>query len=127
MVLSRVAPWPCAPRREWTGLFGRRRGHKEGSTQGKTGGEAARAPPTIRVRIAEEYSESPQSSAPRRHRRGGRGGCRRCRRRRQRRLRAGGRWPGAAMRSEEHTSELQSPVHLVCRLLLEKKNFIHVH
>src|SRR6266487_2984000 len=26
------------------------------------------------------------------------------------------------MRSEEHTSELQSPVHLVCRLLLEKKN-----
>src|SRR5438876_12447882 len=25
------------------------------------------------------------------------------------------------MRSEEHTSELQSPVHLVCRLLLEKK------
>src|SRR6266581_9725610 len=30
----------------------------------------------------------------------------------------GGRWP---RRSEEHTSELQSPVHLVCRLLLEKK------
>src|SRR5690348_17691871 len=33
--------------------------------------------------------------------------------------------PGAfiplAERSEEHTSELQSPVHLVCRLLLEKK------
>src|SRR5690348_18297622 len=28
----------------------------------------------------------------------------------------------AAVRSEEHTSELQSPVHLVCRLLLEKKN-----
>src|SRR6266487_326388 len=27
-----------------------------------------------------------------------------------------------AMRSEEHTSELQSPVHLVCRLLLENKN-----
>src|SRR5690348_17871050 len=26
-----------------------------------------------------------------------------------------------AARSEEHTSELQSPVHLVCRLLLEKK------
>src|SRR5690348_18128769 len=25
-------------------------------------------------------------------------------------------------RSEEHTSELQSPVHLVCRLLPEKKN-----
>src|SRR5690348_17514555 len=27
----------------------------------------------------------------------------------------------ALVRSEEHTSELQSPVHLVCRLLLEKK------
>src|SRR2546426_12193005 len=29
------------------------------------------------------------------------------------------RWPGR--RSEEHTSELQSPCNLVCRLLLEKK------
>src|SRR5258708_31683472 len=28
---------------------------------------------------------------------------------------------GNAHRSEEHTSELQSPDHLVCRLLLEKK------
>src|SRR5207244_8378332 len=28
-------------------------------------------------------------------------------------------------RSEEHTSELQSPDHLVCRLLLEKKNKSH--
>src|SRR5438552_7478324 len=27
-----------------------------------------------------------------------------------------------SLRSEEHTSELQSPDHLVCRLLLEKKN-----
>src|SRR5690348_17711487 len=27
-------------------------------------------------------------------------------------------------RSEEHTSELQSPVHLVCRLLLEKKKAV---
>src|SRR5690348_17706070 len=32
--------------------------------------------------------------------------------------------PTWADRSEEHTSELQSPVHLVCRLLLEKKNII---
>src|SRR6476660_10134741 len=31
----------------------------------------------------------------------------------------GGRW-----RSEEHTSELQSPDHLVCRLLLEKKKHL---
>src|SRR2546422_4769939 len=29
----------------------------------------------------------------------------------------------AVLRSEEHTSELQSRLHLVCRLLLEKKNF----
>src|SRR5258708_9906287 len=29
--------------------------------------------------------------------------------------------PAAHGRSEEHTSELQSPDHLVCRLLLEKK------
>src|SRR3990170_2690561 len=29
--------------------------------------------------------------------------------------------PGGPGRSEEHTSELQSPDHLVCRLLLEKK------
>src|SRR5437764_11756558 len=28
------------------------------------------------------------------------------------------------VRSEEHTSELQSPMYLVCRLLLEKKNQI---
>src|SRR5207253_10927351 len=40
----------------------------------------------------------------------------------------GGRRPGGrdvphpAQRSEEHTSELQSRGHLVCRLLLEKKN-----
>ena len=32
----------------------------------------------------------------------------------------------AANRSEEHTSELQSPDHLVCRLLLEKK-ILNVH
>src|SRR2546422_4513552 len=29
--------------------------------------------------------------------------------------------PGEGARSEEHTSELQSRLHLVCRLLLEKK------
>src|SRR4051794_41612638 len=32
-----------------------------------------------------------------------------------------GNLPACGLRSEEHTSELQSPVHLVCRLLLEKK------
>src|SRR5256885_11924932 len=30
-------------------------------------------------------------------------------------------------RSEEHTSELQSPCNLVCRLLLEKKNATQLH
>src|SRR5256885_8467706 len=35
----------------------------------------------------------------------------------------GGRW--AVARSEEHTSELQSPCNLVCRLLLEKKKKGH--
>ena len=29
------------------------------------------------------------------------------------------------IRSEEHTSELQSPDHLVCRLLLEKKKNVN--
>src|SRR5690348_18004919 len=33
--------------------------------------------------------------------------------------------PRGTTRSEEHTSELQSPVHLVCRLLLEKKKQRH--
>src|SRR2546426_7882527 len=32
-----------------------------------------------------------------------------------------GFWGGWRVRSEEHTSELQSPCNLVCRLLLEKK------
>src|SRR5208337_5181118 len=51
--------------------------------------------------------------------------CRTCRCRTCRAaLRAAGR-PAAGVsrgpRSEEHTSELQSPMYLVCRLLLEKK------
>src|SRR5687768_18332194 len=33
----------------------------------------------------------------------------------------GRHYPPANVRSEEHTSELQSRLHLVCRLLLEKK------
>src|SRR5258708_10318132 len=44
--------------------------------------------------------------------------CRRVRRPERPRARA----TRALPRSEEHTSELQSPDHLVCRLLLEKKN-----
>src|SRR3712207_7958610 len=39
-----------------------------------------------------------------------------------------GRGPGRVVRSEEHTSELQSRQYLVCRLLLEKKkNHNHTH
>src|SRR5437762_7126007 len=39
-----------------------------------------------------------------------------------------GRWTERPFlrRSEEHTSELQSPMYLVCRLLLEKKKTTHV-
>src|SRR2546422_7010547 len=36
-------------------------------------------------------------------------------------VRDGEKGPVAIARSEEHTSELQSRLHLVCRLLLEKK------
>src|SRR2546422_2232130 len=35
--------------------------------------------------------------------------------------------PGPEDRSEEHTSELQSRLHLVCRLLLEKKKKINTN
>src|SRR5258708_8108430 len=37
------------------------------------------------------------------------------------RVQAAGQIRKVSQRSEEHTSELQSPDHLVCRLLLEKK------
>src|SRR5258708_38198986 len=46
---------------------------------------------------------------------------RRCRVAWRARTRCTNRMPRARKRSEEHTSELQSPDHLVCRLLLEKK------
>src|SRR5256885_10276662 len=55
--------------------------------------------------------------------------------RRERAHAGGGRaWPrrprtpahSARKRSEEHTSELQSPCNLVCRLLLEKKKATHL-
>src|SRR5438552_14950885 len=48
-----------------------------------------------------------------------------CRRSRRQAVRGSRSCVGAKRRrkrSEEHTSELQSPDHLVCRLLLEKKN-----
>src|SRR2546422_6194656 len=55
--------------------------------------------------------------------------ARRCRRlaRRRQRAQSTARRPRrrCAIRSEEHTSELQSRLHLVCRLLLEKKKKEH--
>src|SRR5690348_17443843 len=65
----------------------------------------------------------PRGPRTRRGRRRTRTGA--ARRRQPRSPRPGRAWPRtrtAPWRSEEHTSELQSPVHLVCRLLLEKKN-----
>src|SRR2546426_3847110 len=41
------------------------------------------------------------------------------------RVRDGG-WGQRDLRSEEHTSELQSPCNLVCRLLLEKKKITRI-
>src|SRR4051794_41838788 len=41
-------------------------------------------------------------------------------------LYGGGQFELGLARSEEHTSELQSPVHLVCRLLLEKKKTVQI-
>src|SRR2546430_7416502 len=38
-----------------------------------------------------------------------------------------GKWAASLVRSEEHTSELQSQSNLVCRLLLEKKNGDECH
>src|SRR2546422_4949907 len=55
---------------------------------------------------------APEAVAHRRHRRVALAGRRAC------------RHPGDDLRSEEHTSELQSRLHLVCRLLLEKKKKI---
>src|SRR2546429_4299085 len=46
---------------------------------------------------------------------------------RSRRIRALRPRERRALRSEEHTSELQSRLHLVCRLLLEKKKKKHKH
>src|SRR5689334_24704329 len=45
----------------------------------------------------------------------------------RRRGRLGNRLGQWQSRSEEHTSELQSQFHLVCRLLLEKKKNITIH
>src|SRR2546422_5500375 len=66
-------------------------------------GTDAHAAPAPRCRVSTVPHADPRRA------RGRRGHC--CRRSRD----------GGTRRSEEHTSELQSRLHLVCRLLLEKK------
>src|SRR5256885_5406210 len=58
----------------------------------------ARSPGIVRIAVIESTSTKPPSSTAFCH------------------------WMHSPRRSEEHTSELQSPCNLVCRLLLEKKN-----
>src|SRR5438477_5669727 len=73
------------------------------------------------TRRSSDLSDTPRSdSAP-----GGTAllpGCRPRRRLRSRAVCPHAPSPAGGERSEEHTSELQSHVNLVCRLLLEKKN-----
>src|SRR2546426_7138644 len=73
-------------------------------SRGTSRAERAAVPPTLKSRVnagapgawsARAYTPEPDLSVP---------------------LRS-----GSGVRSEEHTSELQSPCNLVCRLLLEKK------
>src|SRR2546426_9319723 len=73
----------------------------------RRGSRPARTPPVCAA------SRPPPLPGPGRHRAGNRDS----------RSPAGGRGFGRG-RSEEHTSELQSPCNLVCRLLLEKKKNI---
>src|SRR5438105_13110593 len=71
-------------------------------------------PPPRRLRAPREFSDRPRA----------RRGHPRTRRPPGRRAQRGRSGPPAERRSEEHTSELQSRVDLVCRLLLEKKKTI---
>src|SRR5256885_10860299 len=81
-------------------------------------------PYTTLFRSPGDRARAPRTRARRASARGARGA-----RDRDRRAPAGPEWaagraavaPPTSPRSEEHTSELQSPCNLVCRLLLEKK------
>src|SRR2546430_6575951 len=53
------------------------------------------------------------------------GAGRRLQRQHRREIEGRDRGPVTGVRSEEHTSELQSQSNLVCRLLLEKKKTLH--
>src|SRR5205809_3832973 len=82
-----------------------------GATTGAQSGRASGSPCTARVEKPRRRFRGPLRSRQR-QREGPSGG-------------AGGEPPRDELleqRSEEHTSELQSRLHLVCRLLLEKKN-----
>src|SRR5438876_6859979 len=79
------------------------------------------APPTTAIYTLSLHDALPISVAPQRHLHGPR--PRPPHRVREDRKRRRGHDGLVAPRSEEHTSELQSPVHLVCRLLLEKKKY----
>src|SRR5690625_5772479 len=73
------------------------------------------SPPSARRRFYGSRSAAPPTSTNSPVVRGSRPSC--C----SHRLRPSSEGLGWATRSEEHTSELQSRGHLVCRLLLEKK------
>src|SRR5690348_17442839 len=75
----------------------------------------------FRSRFTSPLAAQPQYAAARVCRPAGWRARDRAWRRRQRRESAPPDTSRDKRRSEEHTSELQSPVHLVCRLLLEKK------
>src|SRR5438876_7775452 len=89
-----IRPHPCSTLFPYTTLF---RSHAErvGECRGQQNSRHERGAEERRRRIAEHAKSERRSSGP--------------------------RALAAEARSEEHTSELQSPVHLVCRLLLEKK------
>src|SRR5205807_8794115 len=91
-----IRPPPTSPLFPYTTLFR------------SAGGRADRRAP--RPRRPDGSGRSREARRPHRQ------GVRRDRRARQQRRRSAQR-----ARSEEHTSELQSPCNLVCRLLLEKK------
>src|SRR2546422_5705468 len=81
-----------------------------------------RSPPSRRARQADGPApalDQPPGDGEPQTRSARRGGKRRIEDARQH---IGGDPPAVNVRSEEHTSELQSRLHLVCRLLLEKKN-----
>src|SRR5256885_12730958 len=63
-----------------------------------------------RLRTSRSASAAPDLASGWKHRRG----------------RDPGERPARGVRSEEHTSELQSPCNLVCRLLLEKKKELQI-